>query len=91
MKTKGIKAGMSLSAVVGAAAACIPCCIPLVAPLLAWLGISSITMVATGKYVVVGAVSAFTLGALLLFRARRRARCTPACSLNGNCGCRNDI
>lgn len=91
MESKRIKAGMTLSAVISVVAACIPCCLPLVAPLLAWLGISSITMVETGKYLETGAVSACILGALLLFRARRRARITQACSSNGNCGCRNSI
>jgi hypothetical protein len=91
METKEIKAGMSLSAVIGVTAACIPCCLALAAPLLAWLGISSIAMVETGKYVEIGAVSALILGALLLFRARKRARSTQACSSNGGCGCRSDI
>lgn len=91
MEDKRIKAGMTASAVIAAVAVCIPCCFPLVAPLLAWLGISGIAMVETGKYVEVGAISAFILGALLLFRARRHARFTQACSSAGNCGCRNDI
>jgi hypothetical protein len=88
MENKKIKAGMSASAVVAALAVCIPCCLPLVAPLLAWLGISGIAMVETGKYVEIGAVSAFVLGTLLLVRARRRACTTQACSPNGSCGCR---
>jgi hypothetical protein len=91
METKKIKAGVILSAIISAAAACIPCCMPLGAPLLAGLGVSSIAMVETGKYVETGAVSAFILGALLLFRARRRARITKACGSNGSCGCRNGI
>jgi hypothetical protein len=91
LETKRIKTGIALSAVISAVAACIPCCMPLVAPLVAWLGVSGIAMVETGKYVEIGAVSAFILGALLLLRARRRARITQACSSNGSCGCRNGI
>lgn len=91
METRRIKTGMSLSAVIGAVAACIPCCMAFVAPLLAWLGISSIAMAETGKYVEIGAVSTFVLGALLLFRARRRPPITHACSSNGSCGCHNGI
>jgi hypothetical protein len=89
MENKRIKSGMTASAVIAAVAVCIPCCLPLVAPLLAWLGISGIAMVETGKYVEVGAVSAFVIGALLLFRARRRTHTTQACSPNGSCACRN--
>jgi Na+/proline symporter len=85
METKKIRTGMALSAIVGAVAACLPCCIPLVAPLLAWLGISGSAMIETGNYVETGAVSAFVLGALLWFRARRRARIVRAC--RGDCGC----
>jgi hypothetical protein len=91
METKRIKAGMRLGVVIAAVAACIPCCVAPVASLLACLGISGITMVETGKYAEIGAVSAFTLGALLLLRAHRRARITEAFSSNGNCGCRNNI
>lgn len=91
MEANKIKTGMGFSALIGTAAACIPCCIPLVAPLLAWLGISGIAMVETGKYVQIGAVFAFLLGAFLLFRARKRAPITQACSSNGSCGCHNGI
>ena len=87
MKANRIKSGISVAAVVGIAAACIPCCIPLIVPMLAWLGISGAAMVETGRYVEVGAVSAITLGALVLFLARRRNRCKSACDMNTGCGC----
>jgi hypothetical protein len=59
----------------------------LAAPLMAGFGISGIAMAETGKYVEIGALSAFVLGALLLIRTRRRAGITRACGSHDGCGC----
>lgn len=70
-----------------ALAACTACCAPLIAPLLAWIGVSSFGMTATGWYGELAVGSALVLGGFLLLRRREALNRAQACQGNGSCGC----
>jgi hypothetical protein len=70
-----------------ALAACAACCAPLVAPLLAWFGLSSFGMAATGWYVEIAVGAALVLGGFLLMRRRQAMTRAQACQVDGSCGC----
>lgn len=68
-------------------AACAACCAPLAAPALAWFGVSSLGMAATGWTMEIGFGSALVLGGLLLLRRRKVKNPVAACEADGGCGC----
>jgi hypothetical protein len=77
-------AGVALAA---GAACCAPLVAPVVAPVLAWFGLSSLGMAATGWYVEIAAGSALVLGGFLLFRHRKTKNRAQRCEADGSCGC----
>lgn len=74
-----------------ALAACAACCAPVVAPLLAWLGLSSLGMAATGWYVEIPVVAALMLGGFLLLHRRKAMNRAQACNVDGSCGCSSSM
>jgi hypothetical protein len=77
-------AGVALAA---CAACCVPLVAPVVAPVLAWFGLSSLGMAATGWYVEIAAGSALALGGFLLLRHRKTKNRVQTCEADGSCGC----
>lgn len=88
MKRGAMAAKVGTAGAAGVAlAACAACCAPLVAPLLAWLGLSSLGMAATGWYVEIAVGSALLLGGFLLIRRHKAMNRAQACQVDGSCGC----